>query len=172
MRVTPRGSTSIDVRILIAETGAVFGTTKLSWYPLTSCRGKLQNSRPSSEYPPAKPRMPCAEMYLFGCACVVDHTGRSGTRCELADVDEGKAWAKPRRLRRRSIATERSIKPPGTAGGSYDNDDVLEIILPEVRIGVRKLSAPPSSIKSAVRVHRHRSKQGPFSSTDIRKRPQ
>src|SRR5215831_15312813 len=89
MRVTPRGSTSIDVRILIPETGVAFGTTKLSWYPLTSCRGKLQNSRPSSEYPPAKPRMPCAEMYLLGCACVVDQSGRSGTRCELpADVAE------------------------------------------------------------------------------------
>src|SRR5215469_14360182 len=111
MRVTPRGSTSIDVRILVAETGEAFGTTKLSWYRLTSCRGKLQNSRPSSEYPPAKLRMPCAEMYRFGRVCVVDQSGRSGKRCELPrDVAEHESCARLKLLSSRSIVTKRTME--------------------------------------------------------------
>ena len=137
MRVTPRGSTSTEVRIVIAETGAAFGNTKLRRYPFTSCKGNVQTSRPSSEYRPAKPRMPCAAMYLFGCAFVVDQRGRSGTRCEsVAGAAEGEACAKLKLLKRRSIGTERSMEPPRTA--KYP-----QIIPPDTRIAVRNLPTPP-----------------------------
>src|SRR5215471_1539518 len=143
MRVTPRGSTSIDVRMLIAETDRAFGSSKLRWCPFTSCKGKLQNSRPSSEYPPAKPRMPCAEMYLFGCVCVVDQSGRSGTRCELpADVAEEESCARLKLLSRRIIGTKRTVEPPSTAWSSRDERASYPQIIPsEARIGIRKLLA-------------------------------
>src|SRR5215471_8897918 len=111
MRVTPRGSTSIDVRMLIAETDRAFGSSKLRWCPFTSCKGKLQNSKPSSEYPPAKPRMPCAEIYLFGWVCVVDQRGRSGTRCERpADVVEKEPCARLKLLSTRSRGAKRTME--------------------------------------------------------------
>src|SRR4051795_7624422 len=106
MRVTPRGSTSIDVSTLMAERVEALGSTKLRGYPLTSCNGKLQNSKPSSEYPPAKPRMPCAEIYLFGCVSVVDQTGRSDTCWDFAGAAvKFDSCAKLKLLSRRSIAS-------------------------------------------------------------------
>src|SRR5215472_3156206 len=92
--------------------------------------------------------MPCAEIYLFGCASVVDQTGRSGTGCKFAvDAAELESCAKLKPLRRRSIETERSMEPPGTAEEfSRKRATYSQIIPPDVRFQVWNLPLPPGSI--------------------------
>src|SRR3569833_1519074 len=115
MRVTPTGSTSTAVSMLLAGRVGTSGNANLSWYPDTSCSGKLQNSKPSSEYPPAKPRMPCAEIYLFGCARSVDQTGRSGPSFDLSAEDVlAASCGKPSVPSRRSFTCRRGIETPGS----------------------------------------------------------
>src|SRR5215472_9014354 len=121
--------------------------------------------------------MPCAEIYLFGCASVVDQTGRSGTGCKFAvDAAELESCAKLKPLRRRSIETERSMEPPGTAEEfSRKRATYPQIIPPDVRFQVWNLPLPPGSIVQKRRLRMCRrlsSKQARFSSTDIWKTAQ